>query len=153
MKVGIFVEDISYGGGLEIVSVRLCKAFNQKGIYAEIITLKEQSMRFHCNENYGKFDFTAKQLEGKNVREVIAKKLKDNNFTHIIFQTGAPYSLFSNILFYKAVRAREIKTYAVFHTSIKNVAVRHFHKGEPFAEFVLKCAKTVFYNIPRSRYD
>ena len=151
MKVGIFVEDISYGGGLEIVSMRLCRAFNQKGIDAEIISFKEQSLKFRCNENYAKFDFTAKQLENQNVREFIAKKLKVDNFTHIIFQTSAPYSLFSNILFYKAVRAREIKTYVVFHTSIKTVVVRHFHKREPFAEFVLKCAKTAFYNIPRSK--
>lgn len=152
LKVGIFVEDISYGGGLEIVSSRLYQAFCDRNIDVCIITLRQKTHKYKFLGKLHSFDFDVKDLRSKKIRTTVAKELKSLGFTHIIFQTGAPYSFFSNNAFYKAVKSSGIKTYVVFHTSPKTVVVRSYHQGELFFEFVLRCLKTWLYNIPRSLY-
>ena len=150
LKIGIFVEDISYGGGLEIVSVRLCKAFLANGIDCSLISLKRLVNKFNTEQCVLQFEYTARQLKNKEIQKLVANSLKEKGYTNIIFQTSAPYSYFSNISFYKKVRDRGIKIFVVFHTSLKSVVIRHYHQGESLIEFLLKVGKTLLYNIPRS---
>lgn len=149
IKIGIFLEDISYGGGLEIVSERLCKAFLSRDIDASVLSLKPKHHKFYCDVNTIYFNFTAKSLKKAKIRKQISMKIKEDGYTHIIFQTGAPYSFFSNMEFFKMVEAVGIKVYITFHNSPKTFISRFFHQGESLYEYLLKFLKTIFYNIPR----
>lgn len=151
LKVGIFVEDISYGGGLEIVSARLRDAFVRKAINAQIITLKEKTKRFIYSGEKTGLDCDVQDLIQNDTLKTVRNKLDKENFSHIIVQTSAPYSKFScSILRLFKIKKGDVKIFMVFHTSPKNLVRRYWHKGETVAEFMLRCLKTLFFNIPKS---
>lgn len=149
MKVCLFVEDITFGGGLEIVTDRLCTALINNGIDASIISIKRQFGRFESKNTAYNFNFANKKFTKQQCQEII-HKIIDVGYTHLIFQASYPFSYFLNIGLIMSLHACGIKLYAVFHTSPKNFLKRFFYRNENPIIYALKLCKTIIFNKPRS---